>query len=309
VAGAGVVSSGGLDLELGAEMCRQGVAALVFDHAGFGRSDALPGVKRQTINTWRQMRCVRSALTFLEGDGRVDSTRLGLCGYSLGGHVCSVVSGVDLRVKAAALLVPELGTRVFPPGKLDTEAVGKQIHANVCGELAGVQQRIDGEEKGLLGPKPLVSLDGNCIIKGMEAVHHATHTWGKAARKDWVNKAAMAVTDGVFAAPQVVAPRIAGPVLGIVAPGDECVNYDVSTKVLATCPVSVTVQVPSAHFGWQYGGSTLNGMVNAAVGDFLRRALLTGSADGFSAPDCSGEWDRGERAAATSVSHMYRAKL
>jgi len=57
----------------------------------------------------------RRALTFLAQQPMVDAGRLGVYGHSMGGHITTLVTGVDPRIKAAA---PSCGGGGAPPKKI-----------------------------------------------------------------------------------------------------------------------------------------------------------------------------------------------
>lgn len=74
-----------------------GFVTLNFDYRGFGESEGEP---RRRLLPAAQVRDVQNALTWLASDPRVDGSRLGLSGTSLGASVAVGVSGKDARVKA-----------------------------------------------------------------------------------------------------------------------------------------------------------------------------------------------------------------
>ena len=80
-----------------------GLAALVFDHRGFGASDGEP---RQEIDPWAQVRDYRHAITYARTLPEVDGGRIGVWGSSYsGGHVL-VVGAIDRRVGCVVSQVP-----------------------------------------------------------------------------------------------------------------------------------------------------------------------------------------------------------
>ena len=97
-----------------------GLAALVFDHRGFGASTGTP---RQEADPVLQARDYRHAITWLCARPEVDRTRIGLWGTSYsGGHVLQV-AGVDRRVRCVVAQVPMVSghaqtQRRVPPARL-----------------------------------------------------------------------------------------------------------------------------------------------------------------------------------------------
>ena len=93
-----------------------GLAVLLYDHRGFGRSGGEP---RHSINPWVQARGYRDALTCAASLPGVDGQRVALWGDSFSGSVALVVAGVDDRVAAVVVQAPATGwenraTRVTP---------------------------------------------------------------------------------------------------------------------------------------------------------------------------------------------------
>lgn len=89
-----------------------GIAAMLYDHRNFGRSDGAP---RQEINAWVQARGYRDAMTFAATLPGVDRSRIVLWGDSFSGAVVLVVAGVDDRVAAVVAQVPAMGRAAAPP--------------------------------------------------------------------------------------------------------------------------------------------------------------------------------------------------
>lgn len=84
-------------------LAASGVAALTFDYRTMGESTGEP---RQHIDPWAQIEDYRNALSFLEDDPNVDSSRLGAWGISYsGGHVL-IMGALDDRVRAVCSIVP-----------------------------------------------------------------------------------------------------------------------------------------------------------------------------------------------------------
>lgn len=83
-----------------------GLAALVYDHRSWGRSDAAPGMPRNETDPWRQIRDYQHAITYAQNRPDVDPDRVGAWGTSLAaGHVM-VLGATDRRLKAVAGQAP-----------------------------------------------------------------------------------------------------------------------------------------------------------------------------------------------------------
>lgn len=91
-----------------------GMACLLYDHPGFGASDAVPGYPRQEIDPWQQIRFMQHAITYAQTRPEVDPDRIGLWGSSYGGSHAIVVAATDRRIKAVvSQLMPVSGAMAF----------------------------------------------------------------------------------------------------------------------------------------------------------------------------------------------------
>jgi fermentation-respiration switch protein FrsA (DUF1100 family) len=94
-----------------------GFVVLLHDHRNFGASD---GAVRHDVDPWRQIADWRRAISYLENQPEVDSSRIGVWGTSYaGGHVI-VLGATDRRIRAVVSQVPtisgfEQGLRRIPP--------------------------------------------------------------------------------------------------------------------------------------------------------------------------------------------------
>ncbi len=84
------------------ELCRQGIAAFRFNFRGAGSSQGSynGGICEQED--------IKAALSFVSKDNNVDSSRMGLVGYSFGAGVSLSVSPSIDTIKAIALISPPL---------------------------------------------------------------------------------------------------------------------------------------------------------------------------------------------------------
>lgn len=76
----------------------QGLAVLGFDYRGFGWSEGARG----RLVPQEQVEDVRAAVSLLESDDRIDSSRIALLGWALGGGVAIAEAATDRRVGAVA---------------------------------------------------------------------------------------------------------------------------------------------------------------------------------------------------------------
>jgi alpha-beta hydrolase superfamily lysophospholipase len=74
-----------------------GLAALVYDHRGYGRSAGSP---RQETDPFAQMHDMRNAITFVSQQLDIDQRRIGVwCASRYSGGHALVVGAVDRRVR------------------------------------------------------------------------------------------------------------------------------------------------------------------------------------------------------------------
>jgi uncharacterized protein len=85
-----------------------GLSAVVYDHPGFGASDAVPGTPRQEIDPWQQIRFIQHAITYAQSRSDVDSDQIGLWGSSYGAAHAYVTAAIDRRVKAIVGQIPAI---------------------------------------------------------------------------------------------------------------------------------------------------------------------------------------------------------
>jgi uncharacterized protein len=115
-----------------------GFVVLLHDHRNFGASD---GAIRHDVDPWRQIADWRRAISFLENQPEVDSSRIGVWGTSYaGGHVI-VLGATDRRVRAVVAQVPtisgfEQGLRRIPPDAIPAleNAFAEDERAQLRGE-------------------------------------------------------------------------------------------------------------------------------------------------------------------------------
>jgi fermentation-respiration switch protein FrsA (DUF1100 family) len=91
-----------------------GLSCLVYDHPGFGASEAVAGTPRQEIDPWQQVRHVSHAITYAASRPDVDDERIGLWGSSYGAAHAYVTAAIDKRIKCVVGQVPLIsGSQAF----------------------------------------------------------------------------------------------------------------------------------------------------------------------------------------------------
>jgi dienelactone hydrolase len=102
-----------------------------FIHGSPQLPDSLAGARAYRDQFEENVVTVRRAFDLLERRSDVDSHRLGLAGYSLGASLSSVVSGVDPRPVAVALIAPPSHPHFMPPFRGDDAVKAARILAPV----------------------------------------------------------------------------------------------------------------------------------------------------------------------------------
>lgn len=97
-----------------------GFVVLLHDHRTFGSSDGMP---RQDIDPWRQIADWRRAISFLEHQDIVDTTRIGLWGTSYAGGHAFVLGATDRRLRAVVAQVPTISGVEQGMRRISPEAV------------------------------------------------------------------------------------------------------------------------------------------------------------------------------------------
>jgi fermentation-respiration switch protein FrsA (DUF1100 family) len=155
-----------------------GIAALVFDHRGFGASDGSP---RQEVDPWAQVRDYRHAITYASTLPEVDPARIGAWGSSYSGGHAIVVGAIDRRVKCVA------SQAMFITGSRN---IRRLVRADL---IAGMQAMFDADRAsrfagGAPGMIPVVSEDplGPCALPTRDAWEWFSET-GRARAPAWQN--------------------------------------------------------------------------------------------------------------------------
>lgn len=156
-----------------ARLAEVGVAALAFDHRGFGESDG----RRQHEDAAGKLADLRAAVGFLAAHPAVDPARIGLLGVCLGGGYAVRAAAFDPRVRAVAGVAGAYNDPVaFNAG------MGARAYRGALAELlaAGPDERL-----------PAVSPDGGRAAMGGDEPWEYYGT-ARSASPHWVNELTVA---------------------------------------------------------------------------------------------------------------------
>ncbi|WP_433755693.1 alpha/beta hydrolase [Nocardia sp. CA-135398] len=159
-----------------------GLACLVYDHPGFGGSDAAPGTPRQEVDPWQQIRHIQDAITYAQCRDEVDADWIGLWGSSYGGAHAYVTAAIDRRVKAVVSQVPVIsGSRTFE----SLVPIGARAHADAL-FAADRQARMQGQDPMII---PIVDADplANCVLPTPDSYEFFISTQAERA-PEWRNE-------------------------------------------------------------------------------------------------------------------------
>lgn len=248
--------------------CSQGFAVLLYDHRNFGISDGEP---RRHKNSWLQARGYLDALSYLEGLGEVDSSRLGVWGDSFSAAVAIVVASVDDRVKAVITQVPALG-RTPPSPDPDGTRFERIKETLLHGDINSPQT--------MEGPMPVVSFDPKRYPSAFEPL--TAYRWfieyGGRLGTNWVNDVTRVIPNTPEPWNAVICARyVKAPLLMIVSPKDEMAGSSPKLARMAYDAVPGTkewIDIDGGHFGLLYYPSDLFDQASSAQCRFLKAHLL-----------------------------------
>ena len=245
-----------------------GLAALLYDHKNFGRSEGEP---RQEINPWIQCRGYRDAIDFADRCGEIDPSRMALWGDSYTGGQVVVVGALDHRVKATVGQCPVFGEKppCMEPTKANFETV-KEIF---------LRGDVQGTPDTTTGPNPVVSFDQTgtpSLLKPIQAFRWFIDYGGRPGT-NWINRATRVIPPtSVPYHPTLCAPFVNIPTLLMVAPEDEMVhaNYSVARLAFERLPgPKQWYEIAGGHFGLLYHPSELFDEASRVQTQFLKKWL------------------------------------
>ncbi len=222
-----------------------GLSALVYDHPGFGASDAVAGTPRLEIDPWQQIRGAQHAITYAQSRPDVDASRVGIWGSSYGGAHAMVVAAIDRRVKAVVAQVPAIsGSETFRQlVRIDNWA------AMDAAFEAERQARFGGAEATLI---PVVDEDPSALsaLPTPDSYEWFSSTAEKRA-PSWSNQVTMTSMEYFRGyEPGKFIPSIAPtPLLMVVAPLDRLASGQLATAAFETASApKKLVLVDGGHF-------------------------------------------------------------
>lgn len=249
---------------------KAGIAALLFDHLGFGRSGGEP---RQEINAWLQVRGYLDALDTLPALPEVDPTRAAIWGDSMSGAVALVAAALDERVCAVLVQVPACGDDP-PPHDSDGSLL-----ASMRATLDGGNLRAD--PAAVIGPMAVVSADQLTAPSHLQPI--TAFRWfidhGGLPGSRWQNRATWVPPEAIGPyEPVVAASHVSVPSLFVIAKDDEMEGANPAIARLAYERLAgprELLEVDGGHFGLLYHPSDLFDLASGAQRDFLVRRLLS----------------------------------
>lgn len=255
-------------IEYARSFCRAGLAALIYDHRNFGRSEGEP---RQEINPWIQCRGYLDALTFAATCPRVDPSRLALWGDSYTGGQVIVVSACDSRPKAVVAQCPVFGASmpsVEPSAGLLNSIRETLLHGDVR-----------GTPETTTGPLPVVSADqanAPSLLTPIQAFRWFIDYGGRPG-SGWINRVTRVMPPTpVTYSPFLCAPFVRASVLVMAAPEDEMVhaNYEVTKRAFELVPGPKRwYDIADGHFGLIYHPGERFDEAAAVQAEFLMQQL------------------------------------
>jgi len=246
-----------------------GLACLVYDHPGFGASDAVPGTPRQEIDPWQQVRFIQHAITYAASRPDVNAERIGLWGSSYGAGNAYVSAAIDRRIKCVVGQVPAIsGSRHFRElVRIDNWA---GMDAMFAAERAA---RARGHEPTLI---PVVTEDPTAVAALPTPDSYQWFiTTAEQRAPGWRNEVTL-LTMEYFRGyePGAYLPLIAPtPLLMVVAPDDRLAAGELATAAYATAAHPKRLQlVGGGHFD-AYTGAGFE-ISSAAARDWFVEHLL-----------------------------------
>jgi uncharacterized protein len=247
-----------------------GIAALLYDHRGFGRSGGEP---RLQINVWRQGRGYLHAIDHLQALPEVDPSRVAVWGDSLSGAVAVLVAAVDGRVRAVVAQVPAFGDD-SPPEDPGHSVYTRMRETLLHGELSATPE-------ATIGPLPVVSSDqigSPSLLTPITAFRWFVDFGGRDGtnwqnRATWINPRSIGPYQPVLAAAHVSVPAHFAIALDDEMPGASPVIARTAYERLDGS--KELLEIEGGHFGLLYHPSELFDRVSRAQRDFLMRHLAT----------------------------------
>jgi uncharacterized protein len=243
-----------------------GLAALVYDHRSWGRSDAAPGMPRNETDPWRQIRDYQHAITYAQNRPEVDPGRVGAWGTSLSaGHVM-VLGAIDRRLKAVA------GQAPFVSGLLQLQnMIRADLQPHFWEALAADRRaRANGEAAATI-PVADQNPTANAVLPSADAYQYFYGSDGVIERDPaFANQITLRSIEYVLGyQPGCYLPHISPtPLLMVVSADDVVTPSAAALQVFETAaqPKKLVI-IPGGHFDAYRGPS--GELAKAAARDFL----------------------------------------
>lgn len=192
----------------------RGIAALAFDHRGWGDSE---GERRNHEDAALKVADLRDAVGFMAAHPAIDTDRIAVCGICLGGVYATLFSAFDPRVKALALVAASYNQ----PQQLE-ERFGPDAYRDLMRQFADIAQR--QYETGEVEYWPAINPDG--MPAGMPGPEPAEY-YGtdRGASLTWENRCtALSVKEELTVTAAYAIPMLAPtPLLVVHGQGDQAV--------------------------------------------------------------------------------------
>lgn len=216
----------------------RGVAALAFDHRGWGVSDGEP---RCHENTESRVADLREAVSYLRTLDEVDPDRIALCGVCFGSIAAAILAAFDPRVKALAVI-----GGAFNRPDWARERFGPDAYDSLMAQCAEAAQR--QQETGELVYWP--ALDRHSMPTGMFGPEpDSYYGTSRGRRPSWENRCtAMSVHDEFTTSAWHAYPMLHGaPLLVVHGRGDEAVPLGDAEAAVEAAPEPKQLVVVEAH--------------------------------------------------------------
>lgn len=261
--------------EYAAVLQAAGLSCVVYDHPGFGASDAVPGTPRSEVDPWQQVRGIQDAITYASLRADVDADRIGVWGTSFGAGNAFVTAAVDRRVKAVCGQIPFIsGHRAFEANVPVEQR--EQILELFAHDRRARMSGADPMMIPVVAPEPSgEAMPGEGAYEFfMSAAIERAPSW-----RSEMTLRSLELARGYE--PATFVPLIAPtPLLMIVAPDDELTSADLATAAFDTAAQPKRLEeLPGGHFD-AYTGTEFD-LSSAAAADWFSAHLLV--SDGVAA--------------------------
>ncbi|MEV4483153.1 alpha/beta hydrolase [Micromonospora coxensis] len=221
-----------------------GLAAMVFDYGGFGRSEGHP---RQVVDLNRQRVDIRAAVSYARAAVGIDADRIVLWGNSLGGAHAITTAADDPRIAAVVAQIPFNGFPRRVEGR--TAAQTMRLMAAIVWDALRGSAGLTPHYIPLVGPPCEVA-----ITNAAEAEEHiSTLSTGTL----WRNQVApRGILQMMRYRPAEAAARLTVPLLVCVATDDTETPVELSRQLADRAPRGTIRLYPGTHFSFYTDGPT-----------------------------------------------------